>query len=213
VCAVRYRLVLFDFDGTLADSFPFFIEIFNDVAGPMGIRRLEPADVERSRSLGPREVMRELGVSWWKLPVLARRMRRRMASDTARVRLFTGVPEMLQRLSDGGLTLGVVTSNAEDNVRAILGPSAELIRHWKCEASMFGKAARFRALLSETRLAPRDVVSVGDEVRDAEAARRAGIDFAAATWGYAARDALVAARPALLFEGVEEIAARLLDGG
>jgi phosphoglycolate phosphatase len=51
---------------------------------------------------------------------------------------------------------------------------------------------------------------VGDEVRDAEAAREAGIGFAAVAWGYAAEGTLAAARPVALFREVSEIPAFLL---
>jgi phosphoglycolate phosphatase len=209
VAAVPYRLVLFDFDGTLADSLPWFIAAFNELAGPLRFRRLGPDEVERTRAMGPRQVMRLLGVPWWKVPLIAQRMRRQMAAHTERIRPFDGVPEMLRRLAEAGLEMGVVTSNAERNVRAILGDSAAHFRHWKCEASLFGKPAQLRALLRETRAAPREVLCVGDELRDAEAARAAGLDFAAVTWGYATPEALRATRPALVFDSVADIAAQL----
>jgi phosphoglycolate phosphatase len=205
----RYRLVIFDFDGTLADTFPWFTTVFNEIAGPLRIRRIVEADVPALRAMGPRAIMQKLGVSWWKVPVLAYSMRRRMAADIARLRPFAGVPDMLRRLADDGLTLAVVTSNAEQNVRTILGESAVRIRHWQCRASMFGKAARFRAVTRAARMSPGEVLCVGDELRDADAARAAGMDFAAVTWGYATEQALRAAGPALVFDRVDDIVSRL----
>jgi phosphoglycolate phosphatase len=205
-----YALVLFDFDGTLADSFPWFSRVLNDVADELRFRRVDPADVDALRGLGPRAIMRHLGVSWWKVPFIARRMRQRMHAEVASIHPFDGVPAMLQRLADARVELAVVTSNAEANVRAVLGPSAALVRHWECRTSLFGKAARFRSVLRQSGIAARDALCVGDELRDAEAARAAGIDFAAVAWGYATRAALLAARPAFVVDRVDELADRII---
>lgn len=210
---VRYDLVLFDFDGTLADSFPWFITNLNDLAQRMRFRRVAPEDIGRLRGMPPREVLRHLGISWWKTFLLARRLRQRMAAEVGQIRLFPGCAAMLDALHRQGVTLGVLTSNAESNVRRVLGPSAAYIQRWACEVSMFGKRARLRALLRATRL-PRDrVLLVGDELRDAEAARGSGVDFAAVTWGYTSRAALVAHGSTFLFDSLDQLVATLGGAG
>lgn len=211
----RYQLVLFDFDGTLADSLQWFGAAVNELADELGFRRVEAEAVETLRGLAPRQIMKALGLTWWKVPAVSRRMRELMARDAARIGVFPGVPEMLRALADAGLKLGLVTSNAEANVRRVLGPdSARLFAHWSCGVSLFGKAARFRGVVREARVLPREVICIGDEQRDHEAARAAGVDFGAVTWGFNTRAALTATRPALVFERVDEIArvlTRLLE--
>lgn len=204
-----YDLVLFDFDGTLADSFPWFSRVLNDVAAEMRFRRVEQHEVDSLRALGPRALLRHLDVAWWKIPFIARRMRQRMHAEVSSIRPFDGVPALLQQLDAAGVQLAVVTSNAEANVRAVLGASASLIRHWECRTSLFGKAPRFRSVLRTSGVAARNALCVGDEVRDADAARAAGIDFAAVSWGYATREALLAVRPAFVVDGVGELAERI----
>ena len=46
---LRYRLVLFDFDGTLADTLPWFQSVFHVVGQKYGFRKLEEADYEMLR--------------------------------------------------------------------------------------------------------------------------------------------------------------------
>lgn len=204
---VRYRLVLFDFDGTLGDTFPWFVNAINQLADELRFRRVPANEVEPLRARGPRQIVKDLGVSWWKLILIARRLRQRMAEDSAQIRPFHGVPEMIARLATKGVAIGVVTSNTERNVRAILGPEAAArITYWACRTSLFGKASRFRALLRRTKLSPGEVVCVGDELRDHEAARRVGIDFAAVSWGFNNRAALLAAGPTMLFDRVDQLA-------
>jgi phosphoglycolate phosphatase len=119
---------------------------------------------------------------------------------------------MLHALHDAGLTLALVSSDDETNARRQLGANMSLFSHIACGASIFGKAAKFKSVGRRARVAPDCVISIGDEVRDIEAARAAGIACGAVTWGYTARDALMAMTPDAVFESVDDVAARLAPG-
>jgi phosphoglycolate phosphatase len=207
-----YALVIFDLDGTLADSFPWFLRNVNDVADRFGFLRIADNDVESLRHAGSREILRRLEVPLWKLPGIARHMRRMKAADLAGIPLFPGAEAMLRHLHVGGLSLALVSSDNEANARRQLGAAASLFAHFDCGASLFGKATKFRRLVKRTGLSPQQVISIGDEVRDIEAARAAGIACAAVMWGYAAPNALRALGPDLVFERMEDVAARLIAG-
>ena len=55
------------------------------------------------------------------------------------------------------------------------------------------------------------MIAIGDEVRDAEAAASAGIDFGAVTWGYARPETLRKLAPALVFDTIEDIVAKTVN--
>lgn len=205
-----YSLVIFDLDGTLADSFPWFLRNVNDVADRFGFRRIADGDVESLRHAGSREILKRLEVPLWKLPGIARHMRRMKSADLAGIPLFPGTEAMLRSLRDGGLSLALVSSDNEANARRQLGEAQNLFAHFDCGASLFGKATKFRRLVKRTGASPQQVISVGDEVRDIEAARAAGIACAAVMWGYAAPNALRALGPDVVFERMEDVAARLV---
>lgn len=205
---MRYKLVIFDLDGTLADSFSWFTRVLNVVADRYGFRRVEPHEVETLRGLSAREMVRHLGVPRWKVPLIANHMRK--LKKSALIRLFDGVDRMLRGLSAGGLTLAVVSSDAERNVRATLGPElAALTAHYGCGASLFGKAAKFKSVVRRSGCAAAETITIGDELRDLEAARSAGIAFGAVTWGYTRPEALRAHMPDEMFNSVHEICDRL----
>jgi len=200
-----YALAIFDLDGTLADSFPWFLRHVNDVADRFGFRRIAEHEIEPLRRLSSREILKRLDVPRWKLPLIARHMRRLKAAHVGDIALFSGVEAMLRALHDGGVCLALVSSDNEANARAQLGASAGSFTLFECGASIFGKAAKFRRVLRRAGVSPSQAIAIGDEVRDIEAARTTGIACAAVTWGYAAPEALHALAPDLVFERVEEI--------
>lgn len=142
----------------------------------------------------------------WKLPAIARHARRLKAEAAAEISLFAGVEAMLQTLAARGVQLALVTSDSEANAREKLGAAANLFAHFDCAASVFGKPAKFRRVIRRADVEPAQVIAIGDEVRDIEAARSVGIACGAVCWGYAAPAALRALAPDHTFEQMDEIA-------
>ena len=204
---MTYRLVIFDFDGTLADSQPWFESVLNDVGERYGFRRVDESERAHLRTLDAREFMAHLGVPRWKLPFIARHMRALKTESIDAIPLFGGIAHLLCELSKAGVELAIVSSDTEANIRRVLGPEiAALFGHFACSASLLGKPRKFRKVLKRAGVEPADALAIGDEIRDAQAARAAGIDFAAVSWGYAAPDAL-APHAETVFSRIEDIAA------
>jgi phosphoglycolate phosphatase len=203
-------LVIFDLDGTLVDSFPWFLRTVNDVADRFGFRRVRDDEVEALRHAGTREILSRLEVPLWKLPVIARHMRRLKSEQASGIALFDGADAMLHKLADAGLRLALVSSDSEANARIKLGTAAALFSDFDCSASIFGKSAKFRRVLRRAAAAPGRTIAIGDEIRDIEAARAAGIACGAVTWGYAAPRALRELGPDLVFERMDDIARALI---
>lgn len=207
---MKYPLVIFDFDGTLADSFPFFAGVFNQLAARHGFRPIDAAEVTALRQRSPRELMAYVGMPSWKLPLVAKDFIALMRQNQHQIRLFDGVPQMLHELAQTGLQLAIVSSNAEDNIRQILGPdAAALFASYECGMSIFGKPARLTNVLRRLGVPAASALYVGDQTTDAEAARAAGIAFAAVAWGYGTIESLNAQQPDVEFPTVADVA-RLL---
>lgn len=196
----RYRLAIFDFDGTLADSGDWFLSIADELAERFRFRTVAPAEIAALRGSTTRDVIRQLGIPRWKLPAIGRYVHARFAEQTDRIALFDGIAPVLRLLRESGVRLALVTSNAEYNARAILGADAALIEWFECGASLFGKAPRYRRVLRRSGIALRDTISIGDETRDIVAAKKVGIASAAVLWGYANRTVLERLEPDLLLE-------------
>ena len=195
-----YRLAIFDFDGTLADSFPFFLQVHNALARKHGFPEVAPHEVPALRALPTRELAARAGLPTWRLPVVARDFIGHMHRAPP-VLLFEGVDAALCGLRDAGVRLAMVTSNARANVERVLGPDLLAgFAHIDCGASIFGKAARLRRVLRTLGVPAQHGLYIGDQTADAEAARAAGMDFGAVHWGYATPAVLLAMQPAQAFE-------------
>lgn len=206
---MAYDLVIFDFDGTLADTGAWFRTATNKAAARFGFRQLSEQEFEALRSKGNREIIEQMGVPFWKLPMIAAFMRREAEAYISEIRLFPGVEDMLEAVRAAGARIAVVTSNRERVVRAALGGSVELIDHFACGAALFGKARKFRQVMKAASVDPGRVLAVGDEARDIEAARGAGIRAGSVGWGLADPEFLKSLGPDLFFSEVADIATAL----
>lgn len=201
-----YRLVAFDFDGTLADSFGWFAGVAAEVAERFSLRPAEEIGLEAMRGMTTRQLIGRLGVPTWKLPLMARHVRKLQARDIGRISLFDGVRDMLAGLVDAGVKVAVVSSNAERNVRAVLGErDATLVTHFGCGASLFGKRAKLATCLRSCGVPPAQALYVGDEVRDVEAAKAVGMASGVVSWGFATVESLLAAGPTKVFAAPADV--------
>lgn len=203
---MAYSLVIFDFDGTLADSAAWFRGALRDMAVKHRFKQIaDDAEVEHLRGLRTREIIAALGIKMWQLPVLAFEFRQLALAAAGTISLFPGVGELLDDLARRGVVVAVVSSNAEATVRRVLGPREERVAHFSCGSSLFGKASKLTQVVERLGVPRAAVLCVGDETRDVEAAKEAGLTAAAVTWGYATEAALRAAEPDALVASVDEL--------
>jgi phosphoglycolate phosphatase len=203
---LKFKLVIFDFDGTLANSLGWFIGISDRLADEFGFDRIDKDQVATLRRHDAATLLRLHHVPLWKVPLIAARFRSLMAKQIEMIDLFPGVTDLLNRLAQAGSTLAVVTSNSCSNVRRVLGREI-MARMAACEGgvSVFGKRMKLRKVLRHSDIHPAQAIFIGDEIRDIEAARQAGIACGAVSWGFTDPDALKAHSPDMLFTSVDQM--------
>jgi phosphoglycolate phosphatase len=207
---MKYQLCIFDFDGTLADSFPWLNRVINQVLETHQLKPLSAEEISLLRGGDGQQVIQERSVPFWKIPVIARDLRRRMRADAQQIPTFTGAQTILSQLSKQGIKLAIVSSNALENVETVLGPqSCALIHSFECNVPINGKGRVLERVVRRLNLLPYQAVYIGDELRDLRAARQVGMPFGAVSWGYNTLDALRAAQPDEVFTSFEEILARV----
>jgi phosphoglycolate phosphatase len=203
--------VLFDFDGTVADSFAESLLAYNRVAPRMHLRPVDDGEIPALRRMGAGQLMQALDVPMWKLPRLMIAVRADLHDHFHSVRPVPGVPEALHTLREAGCLLAMVTSNSEENVRSFL------VRHAidgfdtvVAGSSIFGKASRLRRLLKNASVDRTAAVYVGDTTPDIRAARDAGTLAVAVAWGFSDPGPLAAESPDALVENARDLASAIL---
>ncbi|MGC4067086.1 MAG: HAD hydrolase-like protein [Polyangiaceae bacterium] len=195
------RVLIFDFDGTLADSMQMVFEVYNSLAPGMSLPLVSAGEIPRLRELGPLRALDAYGVPLWRVPVLLQRVRRELERRATVPALFPGLDQVFERPEIRQARRLILSSNSRANIERFLNryrlSSFERI---DAGASLFGKARRLQRLLKVSHLAPSNVVYVGDELRDLEAAREVGATSVAVSWGYAERQVLLNHEPDFLVD-------------
>ena len=203
------RIVLLDFDGTLADSFPRTVALLPVLARELRFRSPAPAEIAGLRELSTREILKSLEIPWWKVPILLWRARSLLHRDTRPLPFFPGMPELLHWLDATGTEWGILTTNGLDLVRRTLRQAKAPEPGWLEAGAGLGKARRLRAMASRLDVRPEQIILVGDEARDVEAAREAGTDLVAVGWGYGTAASLARAGALDVAEDVPGLKAML----
>jgi Predicted phosphatases len=207
---LKYKLVIFDFDGTLADSFPWLISVMDELADRFKFKRLDKDQIETLRGYDARKLIKEYRVPFWRIPSIGKHIRNLMSENIHNIRMFEGIPAILQSLAEQGAVLAVLSSNSCQNIHQVLGPeNTGLISYYECGVSIFGKPAKIKKLLKVSGIQPGEAILIGDEIRDLEAAKAIPIASGAVSWGYARVEALQAHGPSEFFESVAEIVEKL----
>lgn len=203
------KLLIFDFDGTIADTFQNGLAILNEMAAEFGYRPLlSDSDVQAARDMTTRQLMQYLGIATTLLPVISLRGVKLLHSRIDQIYPISGIPELLYRLRNKEVPMGILTSNSEDNVRAFLRRhDLEVFSFIRSSSRLFGKSREIKAILRDQKLEAEEVVFIGDETRDVEAAHRIKVPIVAVGWGFNSRKVLAAQNP----QATIEHPARLLE--
>lgn len=198
------KTIIFDFDGTIGDSFELVLEIAYELTG---VDRLDEDEIARLRQLPLAKAIQELHIPLRRMPRLLLKGRQLMHERINEVQPFKGMATTLKELHASGHHLLVISSNSEQNVRTFL-------RANKLETyfdgvyggvALFNKAAALRKVVRKNRLDADNCFYIGDEVRDIIAASKVGVEPIAVAWGYQAPEALAAYHPLAVVKKPSEL--------
>jgi phosphoglycolate phosphatase len=202
--ATHIETVLFDFDGTLSNSLELGYEIMKVVCEQHGFTILPQNEY---RQLGTREVIKKMGIPLWCLPKLMREGRALMAQKICEATPVAGIESALRNLHSRGITLGIVTSNSDENV-------ARWLKHYGLSeyfdiilggGRLLRKERCIKKCLKNLRVPKERVIYVGDESRDIAACHKLKIRSVAATWGLDFREKLAKAGPYTIIDHPSEL--------
>ncbi len=203
---MKYRALVFDFDGTIADTLGETRRIFNELAPDYGIRQVEEHEIAALRHLSLKEILAELKIPKRRVPSIIARGTGMMRANIERLRLIEGIREPLVEMRKHSESFGILTSNSTANVDVFLRNHGlrDLFDFVSSTSKLTGKARHLRAIRKTFSLKSAEMLYTGDELRDVKAARKAGIPHAAVSWGFNSRESLRKSKPTYLFDKPED---------
>lgn len=198
------KTLIFDFDGTLADSFELVVDIAHEV---LQIPRVSEERLEAFRHMSTLKIAKELHISFARAPHLLLKGRQLMQERIGDVKTFPGIPETLGQLHKVGYQLIVMSSNSEQNVRTFLKHN-DLDKYFDAVyggVGLLNKAAALRKTIKRNGYNFGECYYIGDEVRDVIASKKVGIKCVAVLWGYQSAKALEQQKPLALASKPSEL--------
>lgn len=201
------KVIIFDFDGTIADTVDALVSIANSLAEKFSYIPITQEELALLRNLNSREIIKYSGISVLKIPFLVKKVKSELKSKIKELKPILGIKEALVLLNNKGYRLGIITSNSQDNVTDFLKANDldSLFDFVYSGVTIFGKTTIINNVLKQKQIKPQEVIYVGDETRDVEASKKANIKVIAVTWGFNSQEVLAKQNPDFLIHEPHEL--------
>lgn len=209
------RTVIFDFDGTIADSMGTVVAIAYELTKLEQLSSLEKVTWLKDNNVSLVKTIKSFNIPKRQWPWLLRRGRLMMAKQIHKVPLFPGMEEVLRELRREKYQLIIISTNSKSNVERFLVDKELQVYFDKIYggAGLFDKAKIIKRVLKEEGLAPESAIYVGDEVRDIVASQQVNVPCVAVSWGYNNESLLVQYSPTAIARTPSQLLSFILEWG
>ena len=193
-------IILFDFDGTIADTISAGLEIINSHAEKFGYKKLD-GDIKTHFSA--LQLVKMAEIKFWKLPYLIYQLKKKLSEKADDIQLLTEAPLLIKKCYEAGFELGILTSNSLKNVQTFLKKYEldSFFTFLRTDVSLFGKK---KALRKAKKVLNKRILYIGDEIRDIEACRKNDIPIVSIPWGLNSFEVLEEHNHGLVAKSAEE---------
>jgi phosphoglycolate phosphatase len=206
--AHNVKIIVFDFDGTIANTLPLAIKCINQLASEYGYKPFENEEaIPKFRNKSMKEIIsKDLGLKFYQLPNYAIKAKKIFNQNLNEVTIFNGLKEVAQSLAKK-YELAIISSNSQEAIKQTLEKAgiAPSIKYLHSDSSIFGKHAVIKRFLKAHHLEPDEIIYIGDEIRDIDACKKIGVKIISVTWGYNSKNALENAKPDYLIDSCTQI--------
>ncbi|HOK38645.1 MAG TPA: HAD hydrolase-like protein [Bacteroidales bacterium] len=207
------KFVIFDFDGTIADTLEIIAEIYNDLAPKYNCKILHYDEKEKFRKMKPLELFKECGISQFLIPIFTVHIRTELFKRINQIKPIAGIDFVLKTLKNNGIRLGLMSSNTRKNINTFLKNNSfesyfDFVHTGK---NIFGKDLVVSHLIRKYSLNKSNLIYVGDEVRDIEAMKKIKVPVFAVSWGFNSHEILTEFNPDFFANDTVSLAKGILD--
>ena len=200
------KYVIFDFDGTLADSNHLFMKAWNLYADQYHYDRVTEEDTVTSKNLTIHERAKKYRFPMHKLPIILPKVNRYFKEHIDEVQLFEGILEMLNSIQQAGYTIVIISSNAKENIELLLKQQqVHVVSQVLTSSRLFGKDTVIKKFMKQQKLTQDDVLYVGDEIRDIIACNKVGVPFVWVSWGLDGYELIEKENPSYVVHSPKEL--------
>lgn len=193
------KIILFDFDGTIADTLHLSLEIVNEYLTSESYPLISEKELKDLRNMSPLQLITHFKFPIWKIPTLVKLVREDLYKEADKIKIFPGIEKLIVNLKANNFHLAILSSNIRETIDKFLNRyRLTAFDYIKCEPNILEKAKLIKSFLKEHSLGTKDVIYIGDEIRDIEACRRVGIQIISVAWGFNDASSLQKLKPDFL---------------
>ncbi len=208
------KCVIFDFDGTLADTARQIMDVYNIIAEKYGYEKRDMDDFHLLKQMNLSTAMHLVDIPIKKMPALISEGQKIFRNYVHEVDTFTdNLAQILMKIRDLCGTVGIISSNTKKNIRMFLEQRGIECIDFVVSSPLFSKEAKIKKIMNKYSLFPGDVLYVGDETRDIDSAKKAGVRSVAVTWGWTGRDLLAKHSPDYIIDSFDELLPAIVQAG
>lgn len=179
------KYIIFDFDGTLADSTAVFASAWNTIAQKYKFKGIELKEIEALKKLSIAERSKLFDFPMYKLPMILPQFYRLYRQSLNDVHLYDGMKEVLLEIDKRGYKILIISSNSQENILEFLKMNGiHCVSNVLCSNRIFGKDKVIKKFLKDSGITPSEVLYIGDEQRDIVACKKVGVPIIWVGWGY-----------------------------
>ncbi|ALC82941.1 MULTISPECIES: HAD-IA family hydrolase [Bacillus] len=179
------KVILFNFNGTIVNTRSLAITIYNEIAEKKGYKKINEEEVAYLSTLSITDRFKRLNIPMHKLLSLGITIKQRYQKYIPNLNSVDGINEVIHELKQRGYRLGFLTTNSRDvTTQFLTSNSINMFDYTHYSFNPFSKSKDISTFLKRNKLNKKDVIYIGDELRDIKAAKKNQLCCAAVTWGY-----------------------------
>ncbi|MCR2032194.1 HAD-IA family hydrolase [Anaerofustis stercorihominis] len=203
---MKYKCVIFDFDGTLANTENVIFRVYNEIAKKYGYKEITHDYIDELKHQPIHNIIKDLGVPYLKVFSLIKKGQKLMKEYHKSMDPYEeDLKETLEALKSKLSYMGIISSNSKKNINTFLKNENIDTMDFIISSPLFSKEIKINKLKKKLRLKDEDILYVGDEVRDIVSAKKANIDIASVTYGYNTKEYLSSEEPTYFIDNLKEL--------
>ncbi len=207
------KTIIFDFDGTLVNTMQLSIDVYNYFSPYFRIKRIKENQIDYLRNIKPKQILKELEISSWKLPFLLFFIKYKITKQIDEVQFYDKMKEVIHYLKRNGYSIGILTNNSKKTVNRFLEREdmVDCFDFIYTSKSLFQKDKAFKILMKEQFLTESNIIYIADEVKDLMVCKKMNIKVMSVCWGYSSKSSLKKNKPDFLVEKPQDIISMLYN--